>query len=164
MPNWGATGPQFLFPKTGNEMRSQNSKNIAQWKPKKNTKLIFSPAQIGPRRVSPPVLDLRYRGFHCWIISFVESSLVRIGLCKSSELIPSFMKRYPIFLTVTDTIKLRMKQGLEDQTSAHRQGEFTNHSNGQNLKKCGWNVIKFFSKKKISSKIREHLHNNKNPS
>ncbi len=32
-----------------------------------------------------------------------------MGLCRSSELIPSFMKRYPIFLTFTDTIKLGTK-------------------------------------------------------
>jgi hypothetical protein len=37
----GAIGPHFFFPKTGNEMRSQNSKNIAQWKQKKKYQTSF---------------------------------------------------------------------------------------------------------------------------
>jgi hypothetical protein len=66
------------------------------------------------------------------------------------------MKRYPILLTFTDTIKLGMKQGLEDQIRAHREGEFTNLSKGQKLfkmwLKCNQNVMNSFQKKRLPQK------------
>jgi len=112
-------------------------------KTNKNTKLVFSPKLV-QGAFHPQFWICVTGGFTADWYPLLKSSLVRIGLCRSSELIPSFMKRYPILLTFADTIKLGMKQGLEDQTRAHRQGEFTNLSNIQNFKKCGWNVIKMW--------------------
>jgi hypothetical protein len=49
--------------------------------------------------------------------------------CKPSELIPSFMKQYPISLIFQlGTLKLGVKQGLQGQTRTQRQGDFMDKS------------------------------------
>lgn len=45
-------------------------------------------------------------------------------LCISCERIPSFIEQYPISLTFLCTLKVGMKQGLESQTGAQRQGDY----------------------------------------
>ncbi len=54
-------------------------------------------------------------------IFFIVSRLVNIRSCKSSELIPSFMKWYTILLTLQVLSKLGMKQQLENQARAQRK-------------------------------------------
>jgi len=58
------------------------------------------------------------------LIFFIKSSLFRIRSCKSSELIPSFMKLYSYsdFVYFMHTLKLGMKRGLGGQTRGPKTG------------------------------------------
>jgi len=53
---------------------------------------------------------------------FMEWEVIKS--CISCEWIPSFIEHYPISLTFLSTLKFGMKQGLESQTGAQRQGDY----------------------------------------
>jgi hypothetical protein len=56
------------------------------------------------------------------LIFFINSSLVKIKFCKSLELVPNFINRYPVSHT-SWLHKSGMKQGLHGQTRDQRQAE-----------------------------------------
>jgi hypothetical protein len=95
-------------------MRSQE-KNGRLWK-KQGTKPVFWPKLV-LSGISPPVLNLP-TSTTTQYCSLLTQSLVKIRSCKFSEPIPTFIH----------IIKLRMKQGLEGQTRAQRQGDFMDNS------------------------------------
>jgi hypothetical protein len=71
------------------------------------------------------------------LIFLTKSSCGRIKSCESCELIPSFIEWYPVSLNDTQFCSLEsytqigesMKKGLQDETRAQRQGDFTDNFN-----------------------------------
>jgi hypothetical protein len=55
-------------------------------------------------------------------------SLIRIRSCQSFNLIPSFMKQYPISLIWLRHTNWGWNKGLEGQTRTQRQGDFMDSS------------------------------------
>jgi len=64
----------------------------------------------------------------------------------------SFMEWHLISLIFLATLKLEMKQGLEGQTRAQRQGDFPGNLNGIHQPFGGWYIIVLFLKR-----CEEHL-------
>ncbi len=87
VPQTGATGPSF--PKTGDKWKVR-MRTVQKEDTKIKTKWLnrFSHLKLVLKGILPPVLDLPY--FH-WA--------AHIHSCKSSELIPSFMKWCPSSLS-----------------------------------------------------------------
>jgi hypothetical protein len=87
-------------------------------------KLVFAP-ELVLGVYSPPVLDLPYLHCHCCPYSWFKWGVIRIRSYKSSETDTHFHEMVPSFSHFTATIILGMKGGLEGQTRAQRQGDFT---------------------------------------
>jgi hypothetical protein len=83
-PKLGVVAPSFG--KTGDEIKSQDE-NITQ--EKRGDQTSFTPSL----RFALPLSSLL-------LLFFIKSSLVKIESCKSCELIPSFIKRCPVFNTL----------------------------------------------------------------
>ncbi len=132
--NWGVTGPQFCQNWWCNEKSGWNQYTREE---KQGDQTSFC-IQIG---AGGGVLSLWFLFALplccCSCLSWNWSLLRIIKSCKSSELIPSFRKQYPISLNYGCN-PIGDKHGLEGQTRVQRGGDFIDNSISYNKNENGF--------------------------